>query len=354
MRPIVVVLALILNLPGQAVRAESAKPGEPGVVFISAGSRVAERDRTLAMEAAETRLRAAGWDLATKPFSPKEVDAVSACLRNDVEAWPCVSKVIGTRGIRRVASVALKRDTTVSGTRELVLTGRLVVADLSVVVVSRRFCEQCTDDTLSALTTELTTDLLQQAALESGRTVLSIKSTPQGAIYTVDGVLKSATDALITIVPGRHVITIEREGYQTETRTIEAVEGKTSDVMVTLRHLDQTAGPPQSPDVKPDVKHRSRALPIALVSAGGAAVVGGAVLLAFNQGEIAKPRGEDQPRLHFNALPVGLTSIAVGVATAGLGGYLWWRFARNDASSGRAPVASLVDGGAVIGVSGTF
>ena len=135
---------------------------DPGAVIVSANSRVAERDRSLAMQVAEAQLRAAGWDLVAKPLTAKEIEAITTCL-HDVEAWPCVSRIVGPRGIRRVAAVALKRDETVSGTPELVLTGRLVLADVTLVVVSRRFCEQCTDDTLTALTTELTTDLLQKA-----------------------------------------------------------------------------------------------------------------------------------------------------------------------------------------------
>jgi hypothetical protein len=348
MRSIVTTLALLLALLGRTARAE------PGAVIVSANTRVAERDRSLAMRVAEDRLRAAGWDLVVKPLTAKEIEAITTCLRN-VEAWPCVSKIVARHGIRRVAAVALKRDQTVSGTPELVLTGRLVLADVTLVVVSRRFCEQCTDDTLTALTAELTTDLLQQAALESGRTVLSIKSTPQGAIYTVDGLLRSATDALITIVPGRHVVTIEREGYHTETRTVEAVEGQTAEVMVTLRRLEPADGPVAPLATRRDVKQRSRNLPIALVAVGATAVVGGALALAFNQNEVVKPASEEQPRWYYNTTPAGITSIAVGTAVAGIGGYLWWKYSQDDARTTQStPIVSPAAGGAIVGIHAKF
>src|ERR1043166_4830844 len=115
MRSIVAPLALTLALLGRTSFAD------PGAVIVSANSRVAERDRSLAMHVAEDQLRAAGWDLVTKPLTAKEVEAITTCL-HDVEAWPCVSKIVGPRGIRRVAAVALKRDETASGTPELVLT----------------------------------------------------------------------------------------------------------------------------------------------------------------------------------------------------------------------------------------
>lgn len=346
MRSIVPPLVLLVTLLGRTAL------GEPGAVIVSANSRVTERDRSLAMHVAEDQLRAAGWELVAKPLTTKEVEAITACLRN-VEAWPCVSKIVGTRGIRRVASVALRRDETVSGTPELVLTGRLVLADVTLVVVSRRFCEQCTDDTLTALTTELTTDLIQKAQLESGRTVLSIKSTPQGAIYTVDGVLRAATDALITIVPGRHVVTIERDGYQTETRTVEAVEGKTAEVIATLRRLEPLR--PDAVDKKRDAEHHSRTLPIALVATGSAALVGGALALALNQEDVVKPASQEQPRWHYNTIPAGITSMAAGAVVAGVGGYLWWKYSRDDARlAGSVPLVSPVTGGAILGIHGAF
>jgi PEGA domain len=349
MRPIVTILAVLLSFVARTALADT------GAVIVSANSRIAERDRTLALNAAAERLRAAGWELTNKPLTAKEIEAVTTCLHN-VEAWPCVSKIVASRGVRRVAAVALRRDQTIHGMPELVITGRLVLADVELVVLVKRFCQQCTDDTLTALTTELTAELLQQGALESGRTVLSIKSTPQGSIYTVDGDLTSATDAIITVVPGRHVVTIERDGYQTETRTIEAVEGKTAEVMVTLRRLEpiEKLRDPDSVE-KHGAAHRSRLLPITLVVGGSVAVAGGLVALGFNERQITKPRDVDQPRWHYNTVPIGVTSIIGGAALGGFGAYLWWRYSRDDArTASSTPVVTPVAGGAVIGLHRAF
>jgi hypothetical protein len=345
MRSIVPLLSLLIPLIGRTALADS------GALIVSTSGKVADRDRSLAMDAAETRLRAAGWEFSSARLTSREIEAITTCLHN-VEAWPCVSKVVAARGIRRVAAVALKRDHTVSGTPEVVITGRLVLADVELVVLGRRFCEQCTDDTLSALTTELTTELIQQAALDSGRTVLSIKSTPQGSIYTVDGTLKSATDAIITVVPGTHVVTIEHDGYQTETRTIEAVEGKTAEVMVTLRRFDPPSDVNALTGKKHDPPRRSRVLPITLVAVGGVAVVGGLIALPFNQNDERKPPGEVQPRWYYDTVTPGITAIAAGIAVAGIGGYLWWKYSRDDARA--AAMVMPVVGGAVIGLHGAF
>jgi hypothetical protein len=343
MRSIAVLLTLLLIR--HTALADSA------TVIVTTSGKIAERDRTLAMDAAQNRLRAAGWEFTGNPLTSREVEVVTNCLHN-VEAWPCVSKVVAARGIRRVAAVALKRDQTLSGTPELVITVRLVLADVELVVLGRRFCEQCTDDTLSELTTELITELLQQAALDAGRTVLSIKSTPQGSIYTVDGVLKSATDAIITVVPGTHVVTIEHDGYQTETRTIDAVEGKTAEVMVTLRRLDPLGSPSGSVERIHEFQPRSRALPITLVAVGSAAALGGMIALPFNQRDDRKPPTERQPQWRYDTVTPGIAFIVGGVAAASVGAYIWWKYSRDDTH----PAATVIPvaGGAVVGVGGVF
>jgi len=345
---------------------------ETGAVVVS--GKLEEHDQTLAKTTAEQSLRAAGWALDTRPLSARDTNAITACL-HDVAAWPCVSKVVAGRGIRRVAVVGLSRDPTANGVPQVVITERLVLADAELVVLGQRFCERCTDETLVALTTELTKELLQLAALESGRTVLAVKSTPQGARYSVDGVLSGATDAVINIIPGTHIVSIEHEGFESATRTIQAVEGKTSEVTVTLLRLfeqpkveppgdhrpspqlrEQRPSPHPEPgsSKQPDtvMTHRLRVPPPAMLIVGALAVAGGATVLVFNQRDVTKPPNERQPRGYYDTVPAGITAIAGGVVIASLGGYLWWKYSRNNTSS--APTATPVAGGAVIGVHRVF
>jgi hypothetical protein len=336
---------------------------ETGAVVVS--GKVDERDQTLAKHAAEQSVRAAGWVLDTKPLSARDINAITACLQ-DVAAWPCVSKVVGGRGIRRVAVVGLGRDATANGVPQVVITARLVLADAELAVLGQRFCERCTDDSLGALTAELTKELLQLAVLESGRTALAVKSTPQGALYSVDGVLSGATDAVINIVPGTHVVIVEHAGFESATRTIEAVEGKTSEVTVTLlRHLEQpdaqlpgdqrpSPHPETGSSTQPDavMTHRSAVVPTTMLLVGALAVAGGATALVFNQRDVTKPPDERQPRGYYDTVPAGITSIAGGVAIASLGGYLWWKYSRNNTRS--APMVTPVLGGAVLGVNREF
>lgn len=351
MRPIAVVFAVTFFLPLVAF-AEQARDTATtsSAVLVTTAGKLTEHDRSLAAGATEARVRGAGWLLATKPFSAKEIEAVASCLR-DIAAWPCVAKVVGSRGIRRVAVVALNRNEAPDGAPQVVIVERLVLAEAELVVLGQRFCERCTDDTLTALTAELTTELLQRAQLDSGRTVLAVRSTPQGALYSVDGTLSGATDATIDIVPGRHIVTIEKEGFDSATRTVEAIEGKTAEVSVTLQRLE-SAPPRAVTPGKPAGAHHARTLPIAMVATGSASVVGGVIALALNQHPVTKPADQDQPRGYYNTVPAGVALIIGGALVGGAGGYLWWKYVHDDKHA--SPAVTPTAGGAVVGVQGAF
>jgi PEGA domain len=353
MRPTAAAFAVAFLLPFVAL-AEQARDTATttSAVLVTTAGKLTEHDRALAGGAAEARVRGAGWSLTTKPFAAKEIDAVAACLR-DIVAWPCVAKVVGGRGIRRVAVVALNRNEAPDGAPQVVIVERLVLAEAELVVLGQRFCERCTDDTLAALTAELTTELLQRAQLDSGRTVLAVRSTPQGALYSVDGTLSGATDATIDIVPGRHLVTIEKEGFESATRSVDAVEGKTANVSVTLQRLEpatplHVAGSGKSAGAA----HHSRALPITMVAAGSATIVGGVIALALNQHAVTKPADQDQPRGYYNTIPVGVALVVGGALVGGAGGYLWWKYVHDDKHP--SPAVTPTAGGAVVGVQGAF
>lgn len=360
MRPIAAVFAVAFFLPVVAFAEQARKTvTSSSAVLVTTAGKLTEHDRGLAAGAAEARVQGAGWLLTTKPFSVKEIEAVAACLR-DIAAWPCVAKIVGGRGIRRVAVVALDRNEAPDGAPQVVIVERLVLAEAELVVLGQRFCERCTDDTLTALTAELTTELLQRAQLDSGRTVLAVRSMPQGALYSVDGTLNGATDATIDIVPGMHVVTIEKDGFESATRKVEAVEGKTAEVSVTLQRLEPATPPRVAAPDKPTGRahhaaggaHHARALPIAMVATGSASVVGGVIALALNQHPVTKPADQDQPRGYYDTVPAGVTLVVGGILLGGAGGYLWWKYVHDDKHA--SPAVTPIAGGAIVGMQGAF
>jgi hypothetical protein len=318
---------------------------EVGVVIVT--GKVGPHDQAVAMGAVERRVRAAGWSLFDPPLTPREVDAVMGCFLS-VDAWPCVARMVPKaardHGVGRLAAVTLNPQASPDGARQLVISERLVLANAASIVVGQRFCEPCTDDTLAVLAGELAKELLDRAALRSGRTVLSVKSTPPRARYSVDGTVTGVTDATIDIVPGNHRVTIEHDGFEGATRTVDAAEGKTAEVSVTLERLDPSA------HVAPAATQRLHTVAAALLAAGFGAIAGGVLLVAVDQGPTAKPRDQEQPRGYHDTRPAGVGLIVGGALVGGLGGYLWWQ----SAHEGMAPMVVPVAGGAVAGVRKAF
>jgi PEGA domain len=336
---------------------------EPAVI-VTAGKADA-RTQTIAEHAVADALRTAGWALADKPLSKMQAAAVEQCFK-DATPPACVMRAVHDHGVRGVAYVVIDPDSAnAAGVR---VVARLVVATLPSVMSSEQFCDHCTDDTLITAASTATKAILDRYALESGRTVLSVKSSPQNARFSVDGQFVGVTDQSINITPGRHVVTIEHDGYQSETRTLEATEDKTAEVSVTMKpigssssepvesttphdqHTMQNVAPQTSPAIPHDDDQHSRALPIALVSIGGAAIVGGAIMIAFNETEPRSPAGQVQTQFYYSTVGPGIGVIAGGVVVGALGGYLWWRFAHTNTSPTVTPTA----GGAVMSLRGSF
>jgi PEGA domain len=323
------------------------------------GGKSDARTQGIAMQAVAETLRGAGWSLAAKPVEKAQATAVGQCFKDSAPP-DCVMRVVRDQGIRRVAYVLVDPEASGAG---LQITARLVVSGIATVMSSVQYCDHCTDDTVTTSATSATRALLERYALETGRTVLTVKSTPQGARFSVDGVAIGATDQSIDIAPGRHVVVIEHDAFQSETRTVDATEGKTSEVSVTLRQLggnnelevpttSQTATQPNpslgSP--KPEPTHRSLALPITMVAVGGAAIVGGVVALALDQSDAVAARGQVQSQYHYDTVAPGIAAIAAGAVVAGVGGYLWWRFAHTTTT----PSVAVSSSGAVMSLGGSF
>jgi hypothetical protein len=87
-------------------------------------------------------------------------------------------------------------------------------------------------------------------------------------------------------------------------------------------------------------------VPAVVLGAGAALAITGIVLVAIDQDP--NPNGLQQPT-YRDTKTAGIVFTALGAATLGLGGYLW--FTQKPAST---PVAAVTNDGAVIGWAGRF
>jgi hypothetical protein len=347
---LVVVLALV----------RSASAAEPGAVLV--GGTASARQQIIASGAVATAVRAAGWIIDGKPYSAADAAAATACLRKP-GPWSCIAEILRDQRIRRVAVVSVDPKPGKAGTTDTVISERLVLSNIDSLFVAQRFCgDLCTEDRLAGLATELTRELIDRVVVGSGQTVLAIKSTPRGARAYVDSNLVGGTDTSISVVPGAHTIAVELEDYRTDTRHVQVEENTTQEVSFTLQpsgsggaHAppfpgnDVAGGDPTGSARPPDITRRPRLVPGAIVGVGLAAFATGVVLFALDEDAVTKPDEEASSRYRDAATRGALLGVS-GLAIAGVGGYLWWKYGQ----AGSAPAVAPVNGGAVIGLSRSF
>lgn len=65
--------------------------------------------------------------------------------------------------------------------------------------------------------------------------ILDVNSTPMGATIYIDGKSRGTTPRVLTdVLIGKHTVTIEKNGYNTDTKEVTIQEGKKTDLNVTL------------------------------------------------------------------------------------------------------------------------
>lgn len=336
-RPLLAI-ALVVAVCALTVHRASAE-NQPINGVIAIGGNAEERDRAAVSAGVTAATRVAGWQLPTKPLSKKEAAGLLHCL-DPGEPWGCIPGTIDAQGIHHALVVAAEKRQSDDGSPMVVLTAKLIVTRPHALVVHQRFCEHCTDDKLTQASTELAQQLVQELAVRMGRTVLDVKSMPAGARITLDGEPVGATNMTFNTYPGSHVVIIEKAGYLTQTIPIQAEEGKTAEVSVTLHE----SGNDQRITIDKPQPQPSRTIPLALIGTGGAAVVTAGILVYLGHQD-----GPNDKYVHTHATTLGIVTGLAGVAAIGAGVYLWWH-----GSSASAPTVAALPRGAIVGWTRSF
>jgi hypothetical protein len=351
---------LALAVVVYCLRPEPASADPSGVVAVRGTATAAQQLNVTT--ALRTAVAGAGWGVVDRAFVAREVEALERCLGEDVP-WPCLAKALRDPAIQRVAVANLALGATADGAQLVVITVNVALADPPVSYSRRRFCNPCTADTLTKLTTAAIKEILDLQYLDSGRTYLKVSSTPPGAAVVVDGKSVGVTDLAIEALPGPHRVVVTLAGKPPQIRTVEVMEDKTTELTVSFDPALPAAGPspaPPRPSAEPSdgreppSSRPSHLFPATLLAVGTLAMVGGVVALAYDEDQPARaPSQEDDQRSRYrNSAPLGVALLAAGAVTAGAGGWLWWR-----SSSGkvRATSVSVGAGGHVAAVlSGAF
>lgn len=306
------------------------------------GGNADARDVDKIREVVTAQLATASWKLAAKPPSKKDAEALLACLPKTDNR--CVPAMLDAKPLRVAYLLSAEKSVAADGTLTLVLTGKLVVPQADMFVLQNRRCGPCNDDSLEKASGALTEKLLQDLAVRRGRTLVTIETTPAGADVYFDNERVGGSNFTAKTFPGAHDIRLEKQGFITVNRTVQAEEGKTVDVSVTLRPDGSAASPrrlPRAPD--DDDANRWWLAPTALVASGGILVVGGLVSIYVGQQD-----GPEDRYRYTHATAIGVVGGLVGLGVAGLGGWMFWKHAQGS------PTVAASSTSAVVGWAGRF
>ena len=284
--------------------------------------------------AAVAALRAQGQTRAPVEPGP-DVEALLECARASAG---CAALMGDWPGEEMVLLTLASRPDDQSDELVLHLTGWVLSRQGAVAAVDRRYCQDCCADTLVSLTGELVTSLLQQGALTRGRPTLRINSVPQGARVMVDNQPVGVTNLEYSVLPGDHVVSVDKAGYQIEVRKLTVLEGQTLDVDVTLIPSGSKGG---------DRGDRTRVLPWTLTATGVVAIGAGATLVFLHSPEV-----EDgvRQRTFRESLVPGLVLAGGGAVLTALGA--WWLMRSGEKEALPAVAAGKEE--LVIGLVGRF
>jgi hypothetical protein len=295
------------------------------------------KDRATVASAVRSAARSGGWELVETPLADSEVTGIVACLKAP-QLWQCLSPVAAGRGIQRLIVVHLEPERSPDGAAALALTEQVLLPGAAV-TADKRPCQKCIEETLTRIAFDLTKALLEEAASGTGRTRLSITSKPPGAWITLDNTNVGLTDRTYSTFPGRHVVIVQREGYEIEARNVDVVEDQQTTVAVMLHPkggIPPSAGATERPYLVPGI----------VAGAGVAALATG---IGLQLAKAPPDVGQHQPA-YLVSVP-GVALIVSGGVAVGLGAYLWMH-ATNQAAPPSIPTAAIVEGGGIVGWTG--
>jgi hypothetical protein len=319
---IAITLATLVALGSSA----HAGGGDIGVVVTGEGSMQSQLAAQI-----EDWLSHHGHTLVQTPLPSDAIPLLDDCfVMMDPKA--CARRIIEKRAKSPSMVYAHLKTTnnTSSGARDVTLTAFWFDAGREALSESTT-CESCTDQLLRT-----TADEVMRKLASSLVGHVKLRSTPDTARISIDGQPPIGVTPLnLDLPPGKHTITMTKQGFEPVTRNIVVVSDKTETIATELR-----APPDQDTGGKP-----SRLLPIAVMAAGGALVATGVVLIAIDQDKVP-----EEPKRIYDTARYGVGLAIGGAAIVGVGTYLLLR----SPTTTSAPVASLTSDTAYIGWAGRF
>ncbi|HSS03422.1 MAG TPA: PEGA domain-containing protein [Kofleriaceae bacterium] len=268
-----------------------------------------------------------GHALVPSPLPPDAITQLVDCIV--ISDRKCAREIVEKRALTpRVVLAQLDSKNLGGGARDITVTAYWFDKGHDA-VAERKTCERCTVQSL-----RVTADEILRKLLGSGDGHVKLKSSPPGARIIIDGQPIGVTPLDWDLPQGKHTIAMDKRGFVAASREIAVVTDRTDTLALDLAPV---AGPEGRASWK-------RIVPIAMVVAGGAAVVAGGVMVALDQ-----DTGPNEPLVIRNTGPGGVALMISGAVVGGTGAFLLFR-----SSGSSAPVATIGSGGAYVGWAGRF
>lgn len=163
---------------------------------------------------------------------PEQVIAMdsSAATCDSAGCYRTIAAKTGSAYVIRVVVVVKDRDYTIQA--------ELLGADGNRLAETADGCEICgVVDASGLIDSAAATLRLKLDALAKGPASVKLESDPKGAIVTIDGQIAGTTPLSRPVVPGKHLIRVDAEGYISIERQVTFVEGVNEDLAFTLEKL---------------------------------------------------------------------------------------------------------------------
>jgi len=277
----------------------------------------------------ESWLSQHGHTLVPSPLPPEAVTVLIDCFV--IEDQGCARGIIEKRA-KSASMVYVRLDTknASNGTRDVTLTAYWFDKGHDTITESKT-CQHCTDQAMRTAAAEIMKKLVGDGAVGH----VKLKSVPPGARITIDGQAIGVTPLDWDLPPGKHTILMDKAPLQPASRDIVVASDKTELLTLEL-----------APPVHDNGGGLPRFVPLGLLATGGALLVTGGVMYAFDQDPVPS-----EPETIHNTGPTGVGLAITGVVAGGVGAYLlWFRSPRKTST----PVAVVTSDTAYIGWLGQF
>lgn len=271
-------------------------------------------------------------DIASTALDKDGMLTLSNCLA--IADMACARGVVEARAKSDSVVVIVAQASGPKKKRDLQLSAYWITKQHDVVSL-QRMCSHCTDDVLPTTIDSLMVDLSHLVPAMTGR--IMVTSKPAGLLAMVDNDPIGMTPVTHDLTPGKHHVSLTRDGKIVQEKDVTISAGKTAEVV-----LDAPAPPPPPPQ-QVIVEHKSRAVPAVMMGVGVAGIATGAVLYA-----IGGPTGNS---MYYTDMRTPGYFVAGGGAAVAIIGTIWFLAGGSSAST---PTVGIAPGHGFVGWAGRF